>query len=96
MKDEADNKTVDWILKNIHLVSFDEDGYADFEVEDLIARCHLDEWDLNEFINGQFIIKPFAWFDVEGYEVDEPSWFNGRDLFNLNNVFERDFKKFRG
>ena len=79
----------------IKLVRF-EDGLADFEIGDLTARCNVSDWDLNEFMNGELIIKPYAWFDIEESEVAKPDWFGRKELLELNDVFERDFKKFRG
>ena len=78
----------------IELVRF-EDGLADFEVGDLTARCEVSDLDLNEFLNGELIIKPYAWFDMNDDEVEKPEWFGRKELSELNNVFERDFKKFR-
>lgn len=95
MKDEADNLTQDWVGHKIELVRF-EDGQAYFEIGDLTARCSVSDWDLGEFVEGQFIIKPHTWFDDEGEEYPDPDWFGRKELFDLNNVFERDFKKFRG
>jgi hypothetical protein len=95
MKDEADNKTQDWVGHKIELVRF-EDGQADFEIGDLTARCDVCEWVLNEFIEGQFILDPYAWFNNDGEHEEKPEWFGRKELFDLNNVFERDFKKFRG
>ena len=77
------------------LVRF-EDGLADFEIGDLTARCNISDWDLNEFVEGQLLIKPYAWFDMNDEEVAKPEWFGRKELFELNNEFERDFKKFRG
>ena len=79
----------------IELVRF-EDGLAEFEIGDLAARCNVSDWDLNEFLNGELIIIPHAWFDMNVDEVSRPEWFGRKELFELNNVFERDFKKFRG
>ena len=79
----------------IELVRF-EDGLADFEIDDLTARCNVSDCDLNEFLNGELIIKPYAWFDMNEDEVAKPEWFGRKELFELNNEFERDFKKFRG
>lgn len=79
----------------IELVSF-QDGLADFEISDLTASCSVSDWDLGEFVEGQFIIDPYAWFDMNDDQVDKPDWFGRKELFELNNVFERDFKKFRG
>lgn len=95
MKDEADNKTVDWVGHKIELVRF-EDGLADFEIGDLTARCTVSDWDLGVFVDGELIIRPYAWFDTDGELADRPSWFGRKELLELNNVFERDFKKFRG
>ncbi|MEG1089813.1 MAG: hypothetical protein RSE38_00725 [Acinetobacter sp.] len=95
MKDEADNKTLDWVGHKIELVRF-EGGLADFEIGDLTARCSISDWDLGEFVEGQLLIKPCAWFDMNDDEVAKPEWFGRKELFELNNVFERDFKKFRG
>ena len=44
----------------IELARF-EDGLADFDIGDLTARCNVSDWDLNEFLNGELIIKPHAW-----------------------------------
>lgn len=79
----------------IKLVRF-EDGLADFEIGDLTAICNVSDWDLGEFVEGQLLIKPYAWFDMNDDEVAKPEWFGRKELFELNNVFERDFKKFRG
>ena len=75
----------------IELVRF-EDGLADFEIGDLTAYCNVSEWDLNEFLNGELIIKPHAWFDINEDEVEKPEWFGRKELFELNNVFERGLK----
>ena len=75
----------------IELVRF-EDGLADFEIGDLTAICNVSDWDLNEFLNGQLIIKPCVWFDIEENEVAKPEWFGRKELFELNNVFERGLK----
>ena len=78
----------------IELVRF-EDGLADFNIDDLTARCNVSDWDLGEFVEGQLLIKPYAWFDMNDDEVAKPNWFGRKELFELNDVFERDFKKFR-
>ena len=78
----------------IELVRF-EDGLADFNIDDLTARCEVSDWGLAEFINGQLIIDTSSWFDINGDHVDTPEWFGRKELFELNDVFERDFKKFR-
>ena len=79
----------------IELVRF-EDGLADFEIGDLTARCMVSDWVMCEFMEGQLLIKPYAWFDMNDDEVAKPEWFGRKELFELNNEFERDFKKFRG
>ena len=78
----------------IELVRF-EDELADFKIGDLTARCNVSDWDLGEFVEGQLLIKPYAWFDMNDNEVAKPEWFGRKELFELNNVFECDFKKFR-
>ena len=55
----------------IELVRF-EDGLADFEIGDLTARCNVSNWDLNEFLNGELIIKPYAWFDMNDEQGSLP------------------------
>ena len=79
----------------IELVRF-EDGLADFEIGDLTARCMVSDWVMCEFMEGQMLIKPYAWFDMNDDEVSKPEWFGRKELFELNDEFERDFKKFRG
>ena len=75
----------------IELVRF-EDGLAGFEIGDLTARCNVSDWGLSEFMNGQLIIKPYAWFDMNDDEVAKPEWFGRKELFELNNEFERGLK----
>ena len=75
----------------IELVRF-EDGLADFEIGDLTARCTVSDWDLGEFVEGQLLIKPYAWFDMNDDEVAKPDWFGCKELFELNNEFERGLK----
>ena len=75
----------------IGLVRF-EDGLADFNIDDLTARCNVSDWDLNEFLNGELIIKPCAWFNMNDDEVSKPEWFGRKELFELNNEFERGLK----
>ena len=75
----------------IELVRF-EDGLADFEIGDLTARCTMPDWDLNEFLNGELIIKPYAWFNMNDDHADQPEWFGRKELFELNNEFERGLK----
>lgn len=94
MKDEADNKTVNWVGHKIELVKF-ENSRAIFEIGNFYAYCHVDDFDLEQFINGELVITPRYWIDSEGQSVEKPEWFGRKELFELNNVFERDFKKFR-
>lgn len=79
----------------IELVRF-EDGLADFNIDDLTARCNVSDWDLGEFVEGQYVIRPVCWYDMNDNHVNQPNWFGRKELFDLNNVFERDFKRFRG
>lgn len=95
MRDEADNKTVDWVGHKIELVKF-YDCVAIFEVGDVSMYCRCDNYDLAEFLNGEYLLKPYAFVNSDGYRVDKPEWFGRKELFELNNIFERDFKKFRG
>ena len=100
MKDEADNLTKDWVGHKIKIELIDYDdriGLADFEVtigSKEYFTCHAIV-QLSDFLNGEDIIKPYAWFDIEESEVAKPEWFRRKELFELNNIFERDFKKFR-
>ena len=75
----------------IELVRF-EDGLADFEIGDLTARCNVSDWDLGEFVEGQLLIKPYAWFDMNDDHADQPEWFGRKELFEMNDVFERGLK----
>ena len=75
----------------IELVRF-EDGLTDFEIGNFTARCNVSDWDLGEFLNGQLIIKPYAWFDVNDDHIEKPEWFGRKELFELNNEFERGLK----
>lgn len=81
----------------IELIKFyKETGLADFEVtkgKDEYFTCHADVC-LNDFIDGQQVIKPTSWFDMEEDYVDQPEWFKRNELFLLNNVFEEHFRKF--
>lgn len=94
MKDEADNKTQDWVGHKIELVYF-ENSRAIFEIGSFDAYFHVDDFDLEGFINGELVISPRYWIDSEGRRVERPDWFGRKELSELNNVFERDFKKFR-
>ena len=97
MKDEADNKTVDWVEHKIkiELIDYDERvGLADFEVtvgSKEYFTCHAIV-QLSDFLNGEDIIKPYAWFDMNDNEVSKPEWFGRKELFELNNEFERGLK----
>lgn len=75
----------------IELVCF-EDGLAEFEIGDLTAICNVSDWGLNEFLNGQLIIKPYVWFDMNDNKVEKPEWFGRKELFELNDEFERGLK----
>lgn len=81
----------------IELVKFyKETGLADFEVtkgKDEYFNCHTSVC-LNDFIDGQQVIKPTSWFDMEEDYADQPEWFKRNELFLMNNVFEENFRKF--
>jgi len=81
----------------IKLLSFiQESGLADFEVtrgKDDYFTCCVTIY-LSDFINGEQVINPRAWFDIDGGLTARPKWFKRNELFLLNNVFEENFKKF--
>ena len=95
MKDEADNLTKDWVGPKIELLDYDgRVGMADFEVtvgSKEYFTCHAIV-QLSDFLNGEDIIKPYAWFDMNDDEVAKPEWFGRKELFELNDVFERGSK----
>lgn len=81
----------------IELLGFDKySNLADFEVsvgrEELVT-CHATVC-LEDFINGEAIINPYQWYDMNEDAIDKPEWFNRNELFKLNQVFEDNFKKF--
>ena len=82
---------------NIELNSFEND-IADFNVgfngEVFTAWASIGFNDLFEFMEGCFIIEPYAWFDMNEDQIDKPEWFKRNELFKLNQVFEDNFKKF--
>ena len=76
MKDEADNKTQDWVGHKIKIELIDYDnriGFADFEItigSKEYFTCHATV-QLSDFLNGEDIIKPYAWFDIDDFQEDE-------------------------
>ena len=81
----------------IELLSFETNtGTADFEVsvgrEELVT-CHATVC-LEDFMNGEAIIDPYQWYDMNEDAIDKPEWFKRNDLFKMNHVFEENFKKF--
>lgn len=81
----------------IELERFEND-LADFNVsfngDVFTARASVSYNDLCEFMEGCFIIEPYAWFDMNEDQIDKPEWFKRNELFKLNQVFEDNFKKF--
>ena len=77
---------------NIKLLSFDRyTGLADFEVNEF--TCHATV-NLEDFMIGEQIIKPYSWFDMNDEYIPKPKWFKRKELFELNNVFESSFRDF--
>ncbi len=85
------------ILVEIKLLNFiQESGLADFEVthgKDDYFTCHASVC-LDDFVIGEQVIKPHAWFNLDESHVDKSDWFKRNELFLLNNVFEENFRKF--
>ena len=81
----------------IKLLNFiQESGLADFEVtrsKDDYFTCYAGVY-LDDFVIGEQVIKPHAWFNLDESHVDQPEWFKRNELFLLNDVFEENFKKF--
>ena len=76
----------------IKLLSFNKyTGLADFEVNDV--TCHATV-NLEDFVIGEQIIKPYAWFDMNDEYIPKPDWFKRKELFELNDVFEDKFRGF--
>ena len=77
---------------NIKLLSFDKyTGLADFEVNEV--TCHATV-NLEDFMIGEQIINPYAWFDMNDEYIPEPEWFKRKELFELNDIFENGFRGF--
>lgn len=87
-------------MLDINLVSFEGD-VAGFELyngdEDEILTCRavIRESDLSDFMNGEFVIDPSAWFNSEEITIDKPEWFNKKALLVLNVAFEIGYKYIR-
>ena len=76
----------------IKLLSFNKyTGLADFEVNEF--TCHATV-NLEDFVIGEQIIKPYAWFDMNDEYIPKPKWFKRKELFELNDVFEDSFRGF--
>lgn len=70
-------------------------GLAEFEIlnnDELLYCCAA--VCLDDFVNGEQVIKPDTWFDSEEDYVEQPEWFKRKELFELNDVFEANFQKF--
>lgn len=81
---------------DINLVSF-ENYLAEFELYngDEVVTCHavVNESDLSDFMNGEFIVEPCTWFDSEERCIEKPEWFNQIALLILNVAFEIGYKE---
>lgn len=76
----------------IKLLSFDKyTGLADFEVNEF--TCHATV-NLEDFMIGEQIIKPYQWYDMNEEYIPKPKWFKRKELFELNDVFEDSFRDF--
>lgn len=82
-------------MLEVNLVSFEND-LADFELYngDEVVTCHavIRESDLADFLNGELIIDPYAWFNSEECHIDKPDWFKRKELNLLNDAFEIGYK----
>lgn len=80
----------------IELLKFEND-LADFEVfnGDELVTCHasIGVNSLHSFLDGEFTILPYAWFDAEGEHIDKPDWFKRKELNLLNEAFEVGYKE---
>ena len=82
----------------IELANFEND-LAEFELsigcEELVT-CFVKVGynSLNDFMNGELVLEPTSWYNTEEDEISKPEWFKRKELFDLNNVFENNFKSF--
>ena len=83
-------------MLEVNLVSFEND-LADFELYngDEVVTCHavMRESDLADFLNGEFVVEPYGWFDSEDSNIDKPEWFKEKELKLLNEAFEIGYKE---
>lgn len=79
----------------VELLSFEND-LAEFELYngDEVVTCIADMTnnDLQDFLNGELNIEPHSWYDSEGYLMENPEWFERKDLKLLNEAFEIGYK----
>lgn len=79
----------------VELLSFEND-LADFELyngdEVVTCRAVVNESDLSDFLNGEFIVEPYTWFDSEEDCINKPEWFNKIALLILNVAFEIGYR----
>lgn len=76
----------------IKLISFNKyTGLADFEVNEVTCHANIN---LEDFVIGEQIIKPYAWLDMNDEYIPKPEWFKRKELFELNDVFEDKFREF--
>lgn len=80
----------------IKLVKF-EDDYAKFEIEkdreifECVARISNNE--LTDFLDGNHVIHPKYWGDMNDDGIDQPEWFKRKELNLLNDAFEIGYKE---
>ena len=75
----------------IKVLSF-ENNLIDLSVDELTCHIYFHEMNIDDFVNGNGVIKPDAWFTSDEFGVDEPDFFNRKYLFELNNVIENYFR----
>lgn len=79
----------------IELVSF-ENGLANFEIrnngEMVSCHAHIGINSLHDFLDGEFVIHPSDWYDMNEDHIDKPEWFKRKELNLLNDAFEIGYK----
>lgn len=80
----------------IELVSFEND-LANFEIrnngEVVSCHAHIGINSLHDFLDGEFVIEPSDWYDMNGDHIDKPEWFKRKELNLLNDAFEVGYKE---
>ena len=82
-------------MLEVNLVSFEND-LAELELYngDEVVNCHavVNESDLADFLNGEFVVEPCAWFDSEESCIEKPEWFKEKESKLLNEALEIGYK----